>query len=193
MCMETVGHQTTVPAKLDGKDPIAIFAFHCQDVNMAHAKMLLNATALRDGKGHTVTSPVVAIAPMANVLLPMNVSAIMDGLVITAMSVNLWQDVFMVTVWIILTPVSVRVDGRVIFVTSLTALWIATMDFVIQRVLLIPPTSAFATLDGEARPVTSVALTGDAPIRLTMLATIPMNVSVLTQRMIQKLCVTTLF
>ena len=109
------------------------------------------------------------------------------------MSVNPWQDVSMVTVWIILTPVSVRVDGKDIFVTSLTAPWTATMDSAIHRVLPIQLTSVFATLDGEERHVTSVAPTGDAQIRVTMLATIPMNVSALSRRMIQKLCATTLY
>jgi hypothetical protein len=160
---------------------------------MVHATMLLNVTVRRDGKEHTVTSPAAATAPMANVLHPMNVSATTDGLVRIAMSANLWQDVSMVTAWITLTPVSVRVDGRDTFVTSLTVIWTAIMDSVIHQVFPTPPTFAFAILDGEARPVTSVAPIGDAPIRVTMLATIPMSVSVLRQKMIQRLYATTLF
>jgi hypothetical protein len=160
---------------------------------MVHATMLLNVTARRDGKEHTVTSPAAATAPMANVLHPMNVSATTDGPVRIAMSANLWQDVSMVTAWITLTPVSVRVDGRDTFVTSLTAIWTAIMDSAIHQVFPTPPTSAFAILDGEARPVTSVAPTGNAPIRVIMLATIPMSVSVSRQKMIQRLYATTLF
>jgi hypothetical protein len=67
------------------------------------------------------------------------------------------------------------------------------MDSATHPVLPIQPTSASVTLDGEVRPVTSAVPTGNAPIRVMMLATIPMNVSVLSQKMIQKLCATTLF
>jgi len=67
------------------------------------------------------------------------------------------------------------------------------MDSATHPVLPIHPTSVSATLDGEVRPVTSAAPTGNAPIRMMMLATIPMNVSALSQKMIQKLCATTPF
>jgi hypothetical protein len=160
---------------------------------MVHARMPLNVTALKDGKEHTVTSPVVATAPMANVSHPMNVSAIMDGLVITAMSVNLWQDVFMVTAWIILTPVSVRVDGKDIFATRRPVLWIVTMVSATLQELLIPPTSASVILDGEVRAVTSAVPTGDAPIRVMMLATTPMNASASRPRTTLSFCATTQF
>jgi len=116
--METAEHQTTVLAKLVGKVQIVIFAFHFRDVNTALVRMPLNVTATRDGRELTATSPAVPIVPTVNVSHPMSVFAIMDGLVITAMSVNPWPDVSTDTVWIILTPVSVRAGGRDTFATS---------------------------------------------------------------------------
>ncbi len=116
--METAGHQTTVLVKLDGRVQIAMFAFHCQGVIMGLARMLLNATVMKDGKEHTVTSPVATTAPMANASHPMNVSATMDGPERIVMSVNLWQDVLMESVRIILTLASVKRDGRDTFVTN---------------------------------------------------------------------------
>ena len=64
---ETVELQTTAPVKLDGKVPIAMFVFRCQAVNMALVRMLLNATAMKGGKEHTVTSQAATTAPMDNV------------------------------------------------------------------------------------------------------------------------------
>ena len=116
--MEIAGLQTTAHVKLDGRVPIAMFVFHCQDVIMALVQMPLNATVMKGGKEPTVTSPVATTAPMANASHPMNVSATMDGLERIAMSVNPWQDVFMAAVRIILTPVSVKMDGRDTFVTN---------------------------------------------------------------------------
>ena len=191
--METVGHQTSVLVKLDGRVLIAIFVFRCQDVIMDLARMLLNATVMKDGKEHIVTFPAAITAPMANASLPMNVSAIMDGLVRRVTPANLWQDVFMAAVWIILTPVFVRVVGRDIFVTSLTAHWIVITDSAMLQVLPILPTSVSATLDGEARDVTSAAPTGDAQIRVMMLVTVPMNASVSRQRMTHWVCATIQF
>ena len=193
VCTETVGHLTTAPVKLDGRVQIAIFVFPCLDVIVVLVRMLLNAIAMKDGKEHIVTFPVATTAPTANVSLPMNVSAIMDGLVRIAMSANPWQDVSTVTVWIILTLVSVRVDGRDIFVTNHPVLWIATMDFVMHQALPMPLTSVSVTLDGEVRAVTSVAPTGDARTRMMMLVVIPMSASVLRQRMIPWVCATTQF
>jgi hypothetical protein len=191
VCTETAELQTTVPVKLVGRVPIAMFVFHCQVVTMGLVRMLLIVTVKKDGKEPTATSLAATTAPMANVLLPMNVSAITDGLVRTVMSVNPWQDVFTAGVWIILTPASVRVDGKGTFVTSHHALWIATTDSVIPQVLPILPTSASANLDGEVKPVTSVAHTGGVQIRVMMLAITPMNAFVSKQRMTRRICATT--
>ena len=191
--METVEHQTTVPAKLDGKDRIAIFVFHCQDVNKGLVRMLSSAIVMRDGREHTATFPAAPIALTVNVSHPMNVFAIMDGLVKAVMSVNPWLDVFMDTAWIILTLVSVRVGGKDTFVTSRPALWIVIMVSATLQELPIPPTSASAILGGEVRAVTSAAPTGDAPIRVMMLATTPMNASASRPRMTLSFCVTIQF
>jgi len=69
----------------------------------------------------------------------------------------------------------VRVDGRGISVTSLHAIWIATMVFAILQVAM-EPTSASANLVGGERAATSAGHTGDVQIRKTMLATAQMNV-----------------
>ena len=193
VCMENAGHLTSAPAKSDGRVQIAMFAFHCQDVIKALVRMRLNAIAMKGGKEHIATSRAATTAPMANVLHPMNVSAIMDGLVRIAMSANPWQDVSTVTVWIILTLAFVRVAGRDTFVTNLLANWIAIMDSVMLQVLPILPTSVSANLDGEGRAVTSAAPTGDAQIRVMMLVAIPMNVSVSRQRMTHWVCATIQF
>ncbi len=193
VCMENVGHQTTVHAKLDGRVQIAMFVFLCQDVIMAPVRMLLNATVMKDGKEHFATSLAATTVPMANASLPMNVSAIMDGPVRTVMPANPWQDVCMAGVSITLTPVFARVVGRDIFVTNLLVPWTAITDSAMLLVLPTLPTSASANLDGEARDVTSVAPTGDAQIRMMMLVTIPMSVSVSRQRMIHWVCATIQF
>ena len=86
--METAEHPTTVHVRLDGRGLAVTFVYHCLGVNMELARMLLNATAMRAGKVLTVTFLAVTTALMESALLPMNVSASMDGLVITAMLAN---------------------------------------------------------------------------------------------------------
>ncbi len=190
---ETAEHQTTAHVKLVGKVQIAIFVFRSQDVSMALVRMPLNATVTRDGKELTATSLAAPTAPMANVSHLTNVFAIMAGLVKTVMSVSPWLAVSTDTAWIILTPVSARVDGKDTFVTSLTAIWIAITDSVMPQVLPILPTSVSVTLDGEVKHVTYAVHTGDVQIRAMMLATTPMNASVSRLRMTQIICATTQF
>ena len=189
--MENAEHLTSVPVRLAGRVPTVTFVSRCQDVLMVPVQMHLNVTAMRDGREHTVTFPAATTAPMDNVSLQMNVSAAMDGLVKTVMSVNPWLDVCMANVWTILILVSVRVDGRDIFATSHHANWIAIMDSVMLQEWPIPPIFAFANLDGEERVVTSAAPTGDAQIKGMMHATSPMNVFASTMKRILSSCAIT--
>ena len=189
--MENAGPLTSVPVRLAGRVPIVMFVSHCLDVLMDHVQMHLNVTVMRDGREHTVTFPAATTAPMDNVSLQMNVSAAMDGLGKIVMSANLWLDVFMANVWTILIPVSVRVDGRDISVTSPLANWIAITDSVMLQELPIPPIFVFANLVGEERAVTSAAPTGDAQIKGMMHVTSPMNVFASTMKRIQSSCAIT--
>lgn len=190
--MVSAGHLTSVPVRLAGKVPTVTFVSLCQVVPMDHVQMHLNVTAMRDGREHTATFPAATTAPMANASLQMNVSAAMAGLVRAAMSVNPWLDVFMADAWTIPILVSVRKDGKDIFVTSHHANWTAITDSVMRLVWPILPISASVSLVGEVRAVTSAAHTGDALIKEMMLATFPMNVFASTTRKILNYCVTAL-
>ena len=174
--MENAEHPTSVPVWLAGKVLTVTFVSHYQDVNMVPALMPSNATAILDGREHTVTSQAVETAPMATACIQMNVSATMAGQVKIAITVNQWLDVSMAVVLIILTLAFVKVAGKVTFATSHLAIWIAIMASVTHLVMELT-TSASVSLDGEERVVTSAGPTGGAPIKGMMLAANPMSVS----------------
>ena len=172
--MENAEHPTSVPVRLAGKVLTVTFVSHYQDVNMVPALMPSNATAILDGREHTVTSQAVETAPMATACIQMNVSATMAGQVKIAITVNQWLDVSMAVVLIILTLAIAA--GKVTFVTSCLVIWIAIMASVILQAMELT-TSASVSLDGEERVVTSAGPTGGAPIKGMMLAANPMSVS----------------
>ena len=181
--MESVEHQTTVHVKLDGRDPTATFVFLYQVVIMELATMHLTATVKLAGKEHSVTSPAVKTAPMDSVSLLMNVSVQTDGPVRIVMLANLALDVNTEPAENTLSPVSVNLAGRDFSVMNLPVVWIATMDFATHLVKQIQPTFAYVILDGKDRAVTLAHLTGNVPIRMPMLVTIPMNVSASTMKL----------
>ena len=181
--MESVGHQITAPVRLDGKDQTATFVFLYQVVIMALVTMPLNATVNLAGRELSVTSPPVKIAPMDSASHPMNVFAQMGGLVKIVMHAHLELDVTMELAWIIPTLVSVKMAGRDFSVINLPAVWIATMEFVTLLVKLIQQAFVCANQDGKDQAATFADLTGDVPIIMLMLVTIPMNVSASIMRL----------
>ena len=66
---------------------------------------------------------------------------------------------------------------------NLPAVWIATMEFVTLLVKLIQQAFVCANQDGKDQAATFADLTGDVPIIMLMLVTIPMNVSASIMRL----------
>ena len=69
-----------MPVKLAGKVPTAMSVFACLVVTMELVVMHLNANVWKVGEEHSVTFQYVKTATMVTVTLPINVSAMMDGL-----------------------------------------------------------------------------------------------------------------
>ena len=189
----SVAHPTIVLARLAGKDPTAIFVFHCLDVSTDLAIMLLNVTVKKIGRELIVIFPAATTAQMDIAFHPMNVFVATDGREQIVMFARKWRAVFTDPVELTHTLVSVKKAGKDIFVTNLPATWDASMDFVMPQELQVWPIFVYVSLDGEEISVKSADPTGNAPTKMPMLAACQMNVSVMEARRIPWVCATTPF
>jgi hypothetical protein len=176
--------------RLAGRDPIAIFVFHCQDVITELATMLLNATVMKNGREPIVIFQAATTVPMDIAFHPMNAFATMDGKAAIVILARKWRDAFMDLAEPTHTPVSVRKVGKDIYVTKLHATSDVNMDFVMHPKLQEWPTFVSVRMDGEENTVKNAGPTGNAPTRIPMLVTCPMSVFALEETLIPWACAT---